>query len=38
MLILTMLLGRVGPLSLGYFLATRRTGGMRYAEGHIQIG
>ena len=38
MLMLTMLLGRVGPLSLGYFLATRRTRGMRYAEGHIQIG
>lgn len=35
---LTMLLGRVGPLSVGYFLATRQTRGMRYARGDIQIG
>jgi len=35
---LTMLLGRVGPLSVGYFLATRRARGVRYAKGDIQIG
>jgi len=35
---LTMLLGRVGPLSVGYFLATRQTRGVRYAKGEIQIG
>ncbi|MCM5703527.1 TrkH family potassium uptake protein [Larsenimonas salina] len=37
-LIVTMLLGRVGTLSLGYFLATRSVGNVRYAEGRIQIG
>ncbi|WP_106477185.1 TrkH family potassium uptake protein [Phytohalomonas tamaricis] len=37
-LIITMLLGRVGPLALGYFLATNKHSGMRYAEGRIQIG
>lgn len=35
---LTMLLGRVGPLSVGYFLATRQSHGVRYARGDIQIG
>ncbi|MGQ7242557.1 TrkH family potassium uptake protein [Salinicola sp. V024] len=35
---LTMLLGRVGPLSVGYFLATRQAKGLRYAKGEIQIG
>ncbi|WP_251976580.1 TrkH family potassium uptake protein [Salinicola avicenniae] len=35
---LTMLLGRVGPLSVGYFLATRQARGLRYARGEIQIG
>ncbi|WFF42590.1 Ktr system potassium transporter B [Salinicola endophyticus] len=35
---ITMLLGRVGPLSVGYFLATRRARGVRYARGDIQIG
>jgi len=35
---LTMLLGRVGPLSVGYFLATRQARGVRYAKGDIQIG
>lgn len=34
----TMLLGRVGPLSVGYFLATRQARGVRYAKGEIQIG
>ncbi|MCM2130600.1 TrkH family potassium uptake protein [Larsenimonas rhizosphaerae] len=38
LLVLTMLLGRVGSLSLGYFLATRQTPGLRYAKGRIQIG
>lgn len=35
---ITMLLGRVGPLSVGYFLATRQSRGLRYARGEIQIG
>ncbi|WP_110687807.1 TrkH family potassium uptake protein [Salinicola aestuarinus] len=35
---ITMLLGRVGPLSVGYFLATRQHRGVRYAKGEIQIG
>ncbi|GHB27132.1 TrkH family potassium uptake protein [Salinicola rhizosphaerae] len=35
---ITMLLGRVGPLSVGYFLATRQSRGVRYAKGDIQIG
>lgn len=37
-LIVTMLLGRVGPLSLGYVLAKRSRGDVRFAEGRIQIG
>lgn len=36
--IITMLLGRAGPISLGYFLATRKSGGTRYAEGQVHIG
>ncbi|MBZ9557140.1 MULTISPECIES: TrkH family potassium uptake protein [unclassified Modicisalibacter] len=37
-LIVTMLLGRVGPLSLGYFMAARRQRGLKYARGSVQIG
>ncbi|GAB2784115.1 Ktr system potassium transporter KtrB [Halomonas shantousis] len=37
-LIVTMLLGRAGPITLGYFIATRRQRGIRYAEGQVHIG
>ncbi|SDL80074.1 trk system potassium uptake protein TrkH [Modicisalibacter muralis] len=37
-LAVTMLLGRVGPLSLGYFLSIRQTRGIKYADGQVQIG
>ncbi|KXS38994.1 MAG: trk system potassium uptake protein TrkH [Halomonadaceae bacterium T82-2] len=37
-LIVTMLLGRVGPLSLGYLMSTQRDKGLRYARGSVQIG
>ena len=34
----TMLLGRVGPISLGYFITARQTPGLKYARGHVHIG
>lgn len=34
----TMLLGRVGPISLGYLIARRKVKGFRYAEGKVHIG
>lgn len=37
-LIVAMLLGRAGPISLGYFLATRQPHGVKYAEGQVHIG
>ncbi|UYG07338.1 TrkH family potassium uptake protein [Halomonas sp. M4R1S46] len=37
-LIVTMLLGRVGPISLGYLIAKRKVKGLRYAEGRVHIG
>lgn len=37
-LIVTMLLGRAGPLSLGYFITTRRRGGFKYAEDVVHLG
>lgn len=37
-LCLTMLLGRVGPISLGYFITARQTPGLQYARGHVHIG
>lgn len=37
-LIVTMLLGRAGPITLGYFIATRQTGGLKYARGQVHIG
>ncbi|MGC3875290.1 TrkH family potassium uptake protein [Halomonas sp. GXIMD04776] len=37
-LIVAMLLGRAGPISLGYFIATRRPHGVKYAEGQVHIG
>ncbi|QEA39189.1 Ktr system potassium transporter B [Pistricoccus aurantiacus] len=37
-LIVTMLLGRVGPLSLGYFIAASKARGITYARGSVQIG
>jgi trk system potassium uptake protein TrkH len=37
-LVVTMLLGRVGPISLGYLIAKRKVKGLRYAEGRIHIG
>ncbi|WP_280549570.1 TrkH family potassium uptake protein [Halomonas sp. 11-S5] len=37
-IILTMLLGRVGPISLGYLIAKRKIKGFRYAEGKVHIG
>lgn len=37
-LITTMLLGRVGPISLGYLIAKRKVKGVRYAEGKVHIG
>lgn len=33
-----MFLGRVGPLTLGFFLATRQTERIRYPEGQIYLG
>ncbi|WP_053070819.1 TrkH family potassium uptake protein [Halomonas sp. PR-M31] len=36
--IVAMLLGRAGPISLGYFLAMRRPHGIKYAEGQVHIG
>ncbi|TDO16554.1 MULTISPECIES: TrkH family potassium uptake protein [Halomonas] len=37
-IIVTMLLGRVGPISLGYLVARRKVTGFRYAEGKVHIG
>ncbi|HSH48905.1 MAG TPA: potassium transporter TrkG, partial [Halomonas sp.] len=37
-LVATMLLGRVGPISLGYLIAKRKARGLRYAEGKVHIG
>lgn len=37
-LVATMLLGRVGPISLGYLIAKRKVRGLRYAEGKVHIG
>lgn len=37
-LIVTMLLGRAGPISLGYFIATRQSHGLKYAQGQVHIG
>ncbi|MFC0269238.1 TrkH family potassium uptake protein [Kushneria aurantia] len=37
-IIVTMLVGRVGPLSLGYLIARRRVPVTRYPRGAIQIG
>ena len=33
-----MFLGRVGPLTLGFFLATRTTPRLKYPEGQIHLG
>lgn len=38
MIIAIMFLGRVGPLTLGFFLATRTTPRVRYPEGQIHLG
>lgn len=37
-IIAIMFLGRVGPLTLGFFLATRTTPRIRYPEGQIHLG
>lgn len=37
-IILTMLLGRAGPLALGYFISARKPRGLRYAEGQVLVG
>ncbi|SEM19102.1 TrkH family potassium uptake protein [Halomonas daqiaonensis] len=37
-IMVTMLLGRAGPISLGYFIATRQTKGLKYAKGTVHIG
>ncbi|MFV0493308.1 MAG: TrkH family potassium uptake protein [Pseudorhodobacter sp.] len=37
-IILIMFLGRVGPLTLGFFLATRSTPRVKYPEGSIHLG
>ncbi|MAE92100.1 MAG: Ktr system potassium transporter B, partial [Pelagibaca sp.] len=33
-----MFIGRVGPLTLGYFLATRSVPRVRFPEGRIHLG
>lgn len=38
MIILIMFLGRVGPLTLGFFLATRSRPRVRYPAGDIFLG
>ena len=38
MIILMMFLGRVGPLTLGFFLATRSVPRVRYPEGKVYLG
>ncbi|MGR3386302.1 MAG: TrkH family potassium uptake protein [Paracoccus sp. (in: a-proteobacteria)] len=37
-IITVMFLGRVGPLTLGFFLATRTTPRVRYPEGQVHLG
>lgn len=37
-IITMMFLGRVGPLTLGFFLATRSVPRVRYPKGHIHLG
>jgi trk system potassium uptake protein TrkH len=37
-IVVIMFLGRVGPLTLGFFLATRTTPRVRYPAGHIHLG
>lgn len=37
-IIFVMFLGRVGPLTLGFFLATRSTPRVRYPEGKVHLG
>lgn len=37
-IVVVMFLGRVGPLTLGFFLATRTTPRVRYPEGKIYLG
>ncbi|MBV7408696.1 TrkH family potassium uptake protein [Maritimibacter sp. DP1N21-5] len=37
-IIAIMFLGRVGPLTLGFFLATRTTPRLRYPEGQVHLG
>ncbi|EPC03595.1 hypothetical protein L861_18850 [Litchfieldella anticariensis FP35 = DSM 16096] len=36
--IITMLLGRTGPITLGFFITTRQRRGLKYAEENVQIG
>jgi trk system potassium uptake protein TrkH len=33
-----MFIGRVGPLSIGFFLATRSAPRIKYPPGHVHIG
>lgn len=37
-IVLIMFLGRVGPLTLGFFLATQSTPRIRYPEGQVHLG
>lgn len=37
-IMVVMFLGRVGPLTLGFFLATRSTPRVRYPEGQVHLG
>jgi trk system potassium uptake protein TrkH len=37
-IIIVMFIGRVGPLTLGFFLATRAVPRVRYPEGQIHLG
>lgn len=37
-IILTMFIGRVGPLTLGFFLSTREPPRVRYPEGEVHLG
>jgi len=37
-IIVTMFLGRVGPLAIGFFLATRSVPRVKYPAGHIYLG
>ncbi|NOT85382.1 MAG: Ktr system potassium transporter B [Methylococcaceae bacterium] len=38
LIMLSMFLGRIGPLSLGFILATPKKEGISYANTHVQIG